>query len=161
MGYKDKDKQREYARIWMAKRRQDWIDSQGGKCVQCGSVDRLEVDHIDPSLKVWTPSNIWSRKQEDRDRELAKCQILCDKCHSIKNSEQWHDTNNIPVGEDHHSSILTEEQVITIKAMLQFGKKTHKEIADIFNVERSTITYINLGRTWKHLYIIGPLTQSG
>jgi len=79
-----KEQQREYQRQWMAERRQDWIDSQGGCCVECGSTDRLEVDHIDPSLKTIKPSQLWSRRQETRDKELVNCQVLCYDCHKKK-----------------------------------------------------------------------------
>lgn len=90
------DAKREYQRKWLAKRRQDWIDSQGGVCAVCGSDDRLEVDHIDPSTKTCNPRDIWSRAQAFRDAELAKCQVLCYTHHLEKtNAEKFvpHGTN--------------------------------------------------------------------
>lgn len=50
----------------------------------CGDTTRLEVDHIDPSTKVLNPFEVWTRKKESRDAELAKCQVLCHICHSKK-----------------------------------------------------------------------------
>ena|ERR1035438_9308129 len=76
------DIKREYQREWLAKRRSEWIEAQGGRCVKCGSVDRLEVDHIDPSTKV--ASAVWSWSETRRLEELAKCQVLCHDCHKIK-----------------------------------------------------------------------------
>lgn len=88
MGYKDKDKQREFQRLSQAKRRSDWIESQGGKCVTCGSTERLEVDHIDRDTKTMQPASIWSRRPEIRAEELAKCQVLCYVCHKEKTSKE-------------------------------------------------------------------------
>ena len=75
---------RKYQREWMASRRLDWIESKGGRCALCGSADRLEVDHIDPSTKLMQPREIWSRAERIRDAELAKCQVLCGICHLDK-----------------------------------------------------------------------------
>ena len=82
MPYKNKEKQREYQRKWIAQRRQDWIDANG-PC-PCGSSDRLEVDHIDRKLKTLEASWIWSRSQKVREKELANCQVLCYDCHLEK-----------------------------------------------------------------------------
>lgn len=84
MSYSDKDAQREYQRKWIAKRRLTWLDSHG-PCVRCGSVEDLEVDHIDASTKV--SHSVWSWRQSKRDEELAKCQVLCHSCHLIKTAE--------------------------------------------------------------------------
>lgn len=48
---------------------------------------------------------------------------------------------------------LNSQQVLVIKHLLKIGKLTHKEIAKIFNVGRSTISEINSGRKWKDLKI--------
>lgn len=80
MGYTGEEK-RQYQRDWHAKRRNDWIESQGGQCSFCGSADRLEIDHIDPAQKTMNIANIWSRKLEVREAELAKCRLLCKACH--------------------------------------------------------------------------------
>lgn len=47
---------------------------------------------------------------------------------------------------------LNENDVIKIKKMILQGKKD-KEIAEEFNVTRSNITYIRLGKTWSQVYI--------
>ena len=84
-----KEEQREYQNRWIQQRRLDWIESQGGKCVNCGSTERLEVDHINPKFKMINPANLWSMSEsnERRIRELAKCQVLCHWCHLDKTSE--------------------------------------------------------------------------
>lgn len=74
---------RRYKREWMAARRREWF--QGKSCVRCGSVDRLEIDHIDPSQKVHHA--VWSWRKDRREAELAKCQVLCDPCHEQKTND--------------------------------------------------------------------------
>jgi len=59
----------------------EWI-ADNGPCKKCGSDVMLQIDHIDPSLKV--THNIWSWSKERRGIELAKCQVLCHDCHSQK-----------------------------------------------------------------------------
>lgn len=55
----------------------------GGKCVDCGSVEKLEFDHIDPetvSFRIGARLFNWKVLV----RELDKCQLLCQKCHKVK-----------------------------------------------------------------------------
>lgn len=78
------DKKREYDRLRASNNRAEWIASQGGKCVKCGSTEKLEIDHIDPTTKEYKIATIWSRRKEIREYELAKCQILCYDCHKEK-----------------------------------------------------------------------------
>lgn len=84
MPYKNKDKQREYCRIWVAKRRHNYFKDK--VCVQCGSNYRLELDHIDPITKI--THVIWSFSESKRNSELEKCQVLCRICHKIKTAKQ-------------------------------------------------------------------------
>jgi len=65
----------------MAERRFVWLNANG-PCVKCGSDEDLEVDHIDPSLKI--DHKVWSWSDVRRSAELAKCQVLCHKCHARK-----------------------------------------------------------------------------
>lgn len=76
---------RQYQREWMARRRNEWLETNG-PCKACGSSENLEVDHIDPALKSRHPRDIWSRRKEVREEELAKCQVLCHDCHLLKTS---------------------------------------------------------------------------
>lgn len=83
MSYKDPEKQREYQRLWIARRRAEYLADK--TCVRCGSRDRLEVDHVDPSKKV--DHRIWSWSKARRDVELAKCQVLCWDHHREKTGD--------------------------------------------------------------------------
>ena len=87
--------QTEYQRQWIANRRTEFFKDK--ICAKCGSTDRLELDHINPKKKV--SHRIWSWSKERREAELAKCQVLCEKCHQEKTTQQLskplvHATNN-------------------------------------------------------------------
>lgn len=73
MPYADPQRQREYQREWIAERRREWLE--GKSCVVCGSMEKLEIDHIDGSQKV--SHRVWSWTPARRDAELEKCQVLC------------------------------------------------------------------------------------
>ena len=80
MAYKDKNKQREYQRKWRAKRRAEFFADKS--CVECGSKEKLELDHIDRTEKTRkTDHGIWTWAKEKQEKELKKCQILCHDCH--------------------------------------------------------------------------------
>lgn len=61
-------------------------------CVQCGESDPvvLEFDHIDPSTKSYTVSQmVWSNcAMKKLKHEIAKCQVLCANCHRRKTSKE-------------------------------------------------------------------------
>ena len=84
MSYKDPEKQREYQRKWRQERRDSWFKDK--ECISCGSTDNLELDHKDPSTKI--DHKIWSWREERRNKELEKCQVLCKDCHENKTVEE-------------------------------------------------------------------------
>lgn len=71
-----------YTREWMRKRRSDFFSDKS--CIKCGSKESLELDHIVMADKV--DHKIWSWREERRLAEIAKCQVLCRKCHMEKTS---------------------------------------------------------------------------
>jgi hypothetical protein len=48
----------------------------------------FDLDHIDRTTKVNTVSKMKYAKESDYLKELAKCQLLCMKCHRRKTVEQ-------------------------------------------------------------------------
>ncbi len=56
----------------------------GGKCIKCGEVNDLELDHINPKTKLFTIGQMWSVRKELFDIEVKKCQLLCKRCHEEK-----------------------------------------------------------------------------
>ena len=63
------------------------LEKLGGKCVECGSTEALEFDHIDPSTKSFNISAGYHKPKEVLENELSKCQILCNKCHIQKSKK--------------------------------------------------------------------------
>lgn len=86
MPYKDPEAQRAYQRQWTARRREEWL-AEHGPCVQCGSSESLEIDHIDPNQKI--SHRVFSWNQQKRDAELTKCQVLCNTCHKRKTASSY------------------------------------------------------------------------
>lgn len=88
MPYKDPQKQREYHRIYMNKRREKRkikaIEFKGGKCKNCGYNKCLGVMHFhhrNPSKKEFQISRkdvSWNLIK----KELDKCDLLCANCHN-------------------------------------------------------------------------------
>ncbi len=72
-----KEEQRDYQRQWMQRRRAEFFSDKN--CLKCGSVERLELDHVDRATKV--THSIWSWSESRRLTEIAKCQVLWHDCH--------------------------------------------------------------------------------
>lgn len=72
-------------------RRKYYIFVMGNRCVKCRSVRDLEFDHVDPSSKLYTITEMLAQSlsEELLHAELQKCQLLCRDCHQAKSlSEQ-------------------------------------------------------------------------
>lgn len=80
MTFKSLESKREYQKKWLAARRLAYFKDK--LCLVCGTQDNLELDHIDPDTK--TDHRIWSWAAERRNKELEKCQVLCQKHHLEK-----------------------------------------------------------------------------
>jgi hypothetical protein len=55
----------------------------GGAC-KCGSTSDLQFDHVDRTKKSFTIGKLWSLSEKVFWAEIAKCQLLCSKCHEEK-----------------------------------------------------------------------------
>ena len=71
----------------------------------------------------------------------------------------------IKYGEETSQSKLTEVEVLTICKLLDESELTHQEVANRFNIRRSTVGAINLGILWNYLTDrkgrIKPLSMKG
>lgn len=81
-GWQTLEQRRTYARKRKRENRRKFL--AGKSCVRCGSTERLEVDHIDPSTKV--THTFWDYSEKKRAEELKKCQVLCRSCHLKKSA---------------------------------------------------------------------------
>ncbi len=82
------------ARLRAKERRKAWFT--GRSCSKCGSREDLVLDHI--QRLNWSkrgrsrPSQVlWEWGEPRRQDELAKCQVLCKKCHSKKTGQEHRD----------------------------------------------------------------------
>jgi 5-methylcytosine-specific restriction endonuclease McrA len=111
-------------------------------CVECGSVEQLELDHIDPETKV--THNIWGWAPSRWPAELAKCQVLCHDCHLAKSIANGDMSNP---GENNPNSKLTDIQVLEIRA----SNKTQVVLAKEYGVAQPTISSIIRRKLWSHI----------
>lgn len=75
-------RKRAYEKI--KQRKKDWIEANG-PCKRCGTWKDLEIDHVNWETKDRAISkHLWSSCEQKRNIELAKCQILCSRCHQQK-----------------------------------------------------------------------------
>lgn len=111
-----------------------------GPCVQCGSSDRLEVDHIDPRTKKYRPHTLGKAvKNPDTIRsEFLKCQVLCKECHIRKSCT------------DRGFRILTQQEIDLIFTYRAVGRGSGS-ISKELGVSDDTIWRILKGYSYKHL----------
>ena len=53
-------------------------------CTDCGVQYPywvMQFDHVDPSTKLYLPSDLERRSWATIDRELEKCEVVCANCH--------------------------------------------------------------------------------
>jgi 5-methylcytosine-specific restriction endonuclease McrA len=135
MPYKNPKQQNEYQRLWRAKRRKDWFDANG-PCVKCGSFTDLELDHIDESTKV--THGVWSWSEKRRSEELAKCQILCKKCHLEKTKKYLHKLKSGGSNPTHRSpskSLIKKWKTLRAKGL------TYRFIGEMYGFPHTTVLY--------------------
>lgn len=75
---------RETMRGKYAQRKSQALEYLGGKCVDCGSTQMLEFDHVDPSQKSFTIAHKLNTGKWDKIvEELDKCVLRCVPCHAF------------------------------------------------------------------------------
>lgn len=79
---------RKYLRKRYTQRRAEALEMLGGKCVKCGNLDGLEVDHVDRCKKELSFERMVVVSRQRFLAELAKCQLLCGECHDRKSIEE-------------------------------------------------------------------------
>lgn len=84
MPHKNPEERNRYNREKYRKNREAFFKDK--KCAFCGSVELLELDHIDKELKK--SHKIWLWSEERRLKEIEKCRILCRECHRKRSAIQ-------------------------------------------------------------------------
>lgn len=129
-------------RRWIADRRASFF--AGKRCAKCGSIDRLEIDHIDPATKV--ANSIWSWTETRRTAELTKCQVLCHDCHKKKTAQE--SAERMRGKANTACRKLDDAEVSEIRRLSSAGW-TERELGARFGVGKSTIHTIRTGETYK------------
>lgn len=70
------------------RRHQEAVTYLGGSCIDCGSVELLEFDHVDPDTKQFNVSAIMLHGDAKLYAELAKCVLRCTNCHRQRSAGQ-------------------------------------------------------------------------
>ena len=141
MPYKTKGLQREYCRKWMAARRATWF--VGKSCKVCGSGEKLEIHHRDPSQKI--SHVVWSWKKERMEIELAKCDVLCHFHHQQETAtylgRMWEGRPNLTCRK------FSDSQVESIRDRAK--TESYRNIARSMGVTHSSISDLMLGKTYR------------
>lgn len=91
-------KMNDYMKARYERRRLEWINKLGGRCVVCGTTDQLNFDHIIASTKEYDLAKILSGGSNAKvAAEMAKCQLLCHKDH-VKKSLEFKDVKVVEHG---------------------------------------------------------------
>jgi hypothetical protein len=131
MPYSDPARQLQYQNKWMRQRRLDWL-AANGPCIDCGTWEKLTVDHVDASAKV--SHRVWSWAKARRDVELAKCVVRCWPCHQVKTNASGERAR----GEQHGHHVLTTAQVLEVRRRVRAGE-SQVSVARAFKVDRRHI----------------------
>lgn len=141
------EQMREYQVRRRAKLRAELTALLGGKCVRCGTTEKLQFDHIDPETKLFVISSGLDKPREVLLAEVAKCQLLCQVHHREKSAKEATGSINYSCGEKHPWSRLTESQVREILSSPISSRKLAKQLG----VVRGTVQAARSGRSWKHI----------
>jgi hypothetical protein len=141
MPYKDKEKQLEYQKNWMRKRRKSFFSDK--ECNHCGSTEDLELDHINRLTKI--THNVWSWSEDRRNDELKKCQVLCNSCHTKKTSNY---NSIIMKGSEPGNKKYSDDYIYKVKKEILNTDLTLKEISLKFDIPYQTIRDISSGRRY-------------
>ena len=120
----------------------------GNECSVCGSKKSLEIDHINPEEKGFTLSRAYNKSLENIQKELDKCQLLCNLCHRKKSGKEWSKRFS---GSKNYNSKLTDNQVIEIRRIYPLGEYSQRDLAKIYGVSHVCIGYIVRRQSYKNI----------
>ena len=78
----------QWRKDYYQKRKAMFVARLGGVCVECGTTEDLEIDHIDPSTKSFEILKCYDHKLDKVLSEVDKCQLLCKTHHKIKSDRE-------------------------------------------------------------------------
>lgn len=129
MDFKDPEQRRAYFTAYYHKRKAEYVELLGGKCVKCGAAHDLEFDHVESSSKSFTLTKFMNFSKKKALEELKKCQLLCRECHKKK-------TRAAMDG----GRLLSGGQVAFIRGLYASKMYKQRELAEAFGVHQVTIS---------------------
>jgi len=130
-GYK-KLKNEKYVRIEIGKRKVESLHRISYE-LHYGPIPKgMQINHKCHNPRCCRPSHLYLGTQQDNINDQIE-------------------RGTFQKGSKHGNSILNEKQVAEIKVLLKEGKMLHREIAEKYSVDRTTITDIRRGKTWNHI----------
>ena len=123
-----------------------WIVQRlGGKCARCGSIENLQVDHVDPRTKKFEVKSRLSYKRIKLIEEVDKCQLLCEPCHKDKTyNEDWEiikekkndflhaDEEYLPLLGEYHVNLSIDGEKRDGKAYIKYVEFRAKKTGNTF-----------------------------
>lgn len=96
MAYKNKEDYNKYIKNRYYERKQILLNQLGGKCRECGSIEKLEFDHVSQNSKKYSITRkLHGLPFNFLKKEVEKCQILCYFCHKKKHKQSNHGTRTM------------------------------------------------------------------
>lgn len=83
-----RDQMRVYIKAYRRRLLDSAADSLGGICVGCGAREDLQFDHTDPKTVSFRIADGWNKPRSLFWTEVAKCQLLCQPCHTLKTARE-------------------------------------------------------------------------
>lgn len=96
------------------------------------------------------PNNLPEVNHIDGDKE-NNCVENLEWCTKKENQGHASYVLGKRIGSDCYKHKLTDKQVLEIYELCKEGKLTYKEIGENYSVSEYSISYIALGKSWKHL----------
>jgi len=144
MPHTDPERKRQYQRAWKAKRREEWINTNG-PCVDCGTWEDLQVDHVNAADKATHRVFSWSAPR--REAELAKCVVRCRPCHVAKTYRCGELPPTCGPGERNGNARFSEADIRAIRA----SRLPVKALAAQYGTYTATISKIQKRQRWTHV----------
>jgi len=137
------------------------IVTESGCWIWTAAIDKKGYGRINVSTKDGRRSVLAHRISYtlDSGNELGNM-CVCHSCdtpacvnpdHLFLGTNQDNTDDMMSKGRQESNPVLTEKEVLEIKCLLNRTNYSQSDIGRLYNVARTTISSINVGRTWSHI----------
>jgi hypothetical protein len=131
------EQRRAYMTAWDAARLAEARAYLGGCCVDCGTADDLNFDHVDPATKVRNVTKMVHASRERFWAEVRKCALRCVACHKAKST----------AGRENNQR-FTADEVRALRLRFAAGNVSKRAIARECGTSPSVIRRLVAGETY-------------